>query len=255
MPHSCTSQLRTDPRGDVNGGGAPPGPAGAVRLAGGHLGAHRLGDLVARPADRGAEDGQDVRDGRAQARHLTQGRVHDALAHAAPPGVDGRQQPPVGRGQQEGHAVGGEDAHGQRPAATQVGHQGVRGGLLPQGGGGDDRGVDLAHPGHPRPERLLQLAPARGHTVGVVTHVGGQVEARVAHGGRRLGAPGRGARGGEDTTGTRTEADLDQVGDGHAQRRKSGRSRLSLSESSGPMVGGTSSSGPERAAAVQGTSA
>ena len=107
--------------GDVNGGGAPPGPAGAVRLAGGHLGAHRLGDLVARPADRGAEDGQDVRDGRAQARHLTQGRVHDALAHAAPPGVDGRQQPPVGRGQQEGHTVGGKDARGQRPAATQEG--------------------------------------------------------------------------------------------------------------------------------------
>ena len=142
--------------------------------------------------------------------------------------MDGRRQRTVLGGQQEGNAVGYEDAAAGRSSGRPgIQDERVGRGSLLNPSGGDDAGVNLIHPGQVptrlEPEQLLEPMTVRTDALRVVTDVEGEVPTAVDTG--LLITPphcrisvfsmdngtGPQAAGGEVPAGPRAQIHLDQV--------------------------------------------
>jgi hypothetical protein len=105
-----------------------------------------LADFVGRRTRRGAEPRDDAIARRA---HRVEGGFEDAACKAAPAGVRGRQFAAVAGGEDDGHAIGGEDRQDGAGGARQGG---VGFGLVGAGFDGDVCAMDLAEPARWRRE-------------------------------------------------------------------------------------------------------
>ena len=98
--------------------------------------------------------------------------------------MDGRRQRTVLGGQQEGNAVGYEDAAAGRSSGRPgIQDERVGRGSLLNPSGGDDAGVNLIHPGQVptrlEPEQLLEPMTVRTDALRVVADVEGEVPTAV----------------------------------------------------------------------------
>jgi len=104
----------------------------------------------------------------------------DAVEHASPPGVHGGGESTVSGGQQNGDAVGHENAAARRCSNRPgVQDERVRSGHLIDLGRGHDGGVNLVHPGQVtpllKPEQLFEPTTVTMNTLRVVSDVERQI--------------------------------------------------------------------------------
>ncbi len=256
-------ELSEDTRGNVKAGRSPRCARSARRFALRGQCEHVLGDLVAGAADRWPHGSPQIRRLHSTASEELDRRRHDAVEHASPPGVHSGRQSTVPRSQQDGHAIGHENAAARgRPDCPGVQHERIRRGHVTGLSRGHDGGVNLVHPGQMtpllEPEQLLEPTTVAMNTLRVVPDVERQVPPVICGPFLTLGTPtlsaatrgrdgtGPQAAGGEEPTSPRAQIHLDQVRDldgggiahvaappdsGAAQRRKSGRSIPSSSAS------------------------
>ena len=141
---------------------------------------HLLGDLVAGATDRRPHGGPQIRWIHSTASEGVDGGGDDAVEHASPPGVHGSRQSTVPGREENGNAVGRENAAaGGRPARPRVQDEGVRRGHLTGLSRGHDGGVNLVHPGQVtpllKPEQLLEPTTVTMNTLRVVSDVERQI--------------------------------------------------------------------------------
>ena len=248
---------------DVKAGRAPRCARGARRFALRGQREHVIWDLVAGATDRWPHCGPQISWLRSRTLEELNRGGDDAVEHASPTGVHGGRQSSVPGREQDGDAVGYENAAACRsPARPRVQDEGVRSGNVTGLSRGHDGGVNLVHPGQVapllKPEQLLEPTTMTTNTLRVVPDVERQVPPVICGPFLALRTPvlsaatrgrdgtGPQAAGGEEPTSPRTQIHLDQIrglnggGIAHvaappdsdaAQRRKSGRSMPSSSAS------------------------
>ena len=180
VTNTGTLELSEDACGDVDARRSPRCARSACRFALSGQYKHLLGDLVAGAADRRPHGGPQIRWIHSTTSEGVDGGGDDAVEHASPPGVHGSRQSTVPGREQNGNAVGHENAAAcGRPNRSGVQDESIRRGHFIDPSRGDDSGVDLVHPGQVTPllksEQLLELTTMTLNTLRVVPDVERQV--------------------------------------------------------------------------------
>ena len=180
VTNTGTLELSEDACGDVDARRSPRCARSACRFALSGQYKHLLGDLVAGAADRRPHGGPQIHRFHSTAPKEVDGGGDDAVEHASPTGVHGGRQSSVPGREQDGDAVGYENAAACRsPARPRVQDEGVRRGKVTGLSRGHDGGVNLVHPGQVTPllksEQLLELTTMTLNTLRVVPDVERQV--------------------------------------------------------------------------------